>query len=166
MAGSQFAGTVRVRATAVAVAVVGVVLLLGSLGLLAVLRDALTTQLRASIQLRATEVIADLNVGASPALPDNEFELVQVLDGARTVLVSSAAIRGAAPLADLAPGRSAEVAVPVDDRPFLVTATAAETAQGRRIVLVARSLDEVAEPTQAVILALVLGLPRSWPWWA
>ncbi|MGQ0841603.1 sensor histidine kinase [Actinokineospora sp.] len=148
--------TVRVRATAAAVVVVGVVLLGGSIALLAVLRDSLATQVRADAQLRAGELAADVAAaGIMPTLADGDGELVQIrLDGAVV-----AANQGGAFLAGLTPGQSAEVGVPGDDERFLAVAVAAETGRGRFVVQVARSLDDVADPTQAVVLALVVGLP-------
>ena len=154
-------GTVRVRTTAAAVLVLGVVLLVGAFALLGVLRSALTTQVRAAAQLRATEVAAQLtaSAGALPVLPDTEGELVQVLDASGTVLAASPAIRGAAPLGRLVPGQSGAVDVPSDDVPYLAVAVRASTANGPLVVLAARTLDEVEEPSQTVIIALSVGLP-------
>jgi len=153
------AGTVRVRATAAAVAVLAIVLLVGAFALLGVLRTALTTQVRAAAQLRATEVAGQLTGGNLPDLPNIDGELVQVLDPSGAVLAASPAIRGAGPLGRLVPGQSAEVDVPSDDVRYLAVAVPAETPRGRLTVLTARTLDVVDEPSQTVIIALIVGLP-------
>ncbi|MGH9267765.1 MAG: sensor histidine kinase, partial [Acidimicrobiales bacterium] len=57
------------------------------------------------------------------------------------------------------PGGSTEIEVPVDDGDFLAVATAANTAEGRFIVVVARSLEDVTDPTRAVTSLLFIGLP-------
>jgi signal transduction histidine kinase len=155
------AGTVRVRATAAAVLVLGVVLLAGAFALLGVLREALTTQVKAAAQLKATEVAGQLTAsgGIPPDLPSTEGELVQVLAADGGVEAGSPAIRNAAPLARLVSGTTAEIDVPSDDARYLAVAVPAETARGRMTVLTARTLDEVNEPSQTVIIALTVGLP-------
>ncbi|BCB89586.1 hypothetical protein [Phytohabitans suffuscus] len=60
-------GSVRVRTTAVAVAVVGVSLLIGAVALVASLDQALERELRAAMAVRATEAAQAVRSGADPA---------------------------------------------------------------------------------------------------
>jgi signal transduction histidine kinase len=156
-------GTVRVRTTLAALAVVGVAMAAGGVALVAVLHGALTQEVRATTRLRATELAADLRSGPAPAAlavgGDPEDLLIQVLDGRGQVVASSANVRGLPPVARLRPGTSATVGVPIDNDPFLAVAAAATTPQGRRTVVVARALDTIGEATQIVTTLLAVGLP-------
>jgi signal transduction histidine kinase len=161
-------GTVRVRTTVAAVLVAGLAMAVGGLALVAVLRASLTRELRTAARLRGQDV-ADLLVAdaAGPGpLTVNEADelLIQVLDERGRVVVASPNVEGMAPLARLRPGQSAEVelpeAAPVEaDGRFLAVAVGADTALGRRTVLVARSTEAVTETTAAVGGLLAVGLP-------
>lgn len=156
------AGTVRVRTTVAAVAVVGVALLAGSLALVAILGNTLTREVLNAARLRAGEVAAVLESGIQPsmvALLEEDDALVQVLDEDGAVVASSPTIEGERPLARLRPGESSEIGVAGDDDDFLAVAASADTPQGRYIVLVARALEEVTESTRTVSGVLVIGLP-------
>jgi signal transduction histidine kinase len=152
---------VRVRTTLVAVAVVGLAMLLGGIGLVGHLRDSLTDEVRRATELRAREIAAELEGTRAVALglPGEDDQWVQVLDGNGQVLASSAEVTGRPPIAELEPGDSAQVHVPFDDDPLLVAAASADTADGARTVLVARTLDVVVESTRVVVVLLTLGLP-------
>jgi signal transduction histidine kinase len=156
------AGTVRVRTTLAALLVVGAAMLVGGVMLVAVLRSALTGEVRASARLRATEVAAELQAGTRPqALTVGEAEdlLVQVLDEHGRVVTSSRNVQGLPPVARLRPGASARVDVPIDNDDFLAVAVAADTPQGRRTVVVARVADSVGESARIVTVLLAVGLP-------
>ncbi|MGH2651087.1 MAG: histidine kinase dimerization/phospho-acceptor domain-containing protein, partial [Actinomycetota bacterium] len=156
------AGTVRVRTTLVAVVVVGVALLVGSLALVGVLRDTLTREVRNAARIRGKEVAAVLESGTESialAVTDEEEQLIQILDEEGGVVASSRNIEGKPAVARIMPGGSTEIEVPVDDGDFLAVATAANTAEGRFIVVVARSLEDVTDPTRAVTSLLFIGLP-------
>jgi signal transduction histidine kinase len=159
----RWLGTVRVRTTLAALAVVGMAMAAGGVALVAVLRGALTQEVRATTRLRATELAADLRSGPAPAAlavgGDPEDLLIQVLDGRGRVVASSANVRGLPPVARLRPGASARIDVPIDSDPFLAVAVAATTPQGRRTVVVARALDTIGEATQIVTTLLAVGLP-------
>jgi signal transduction histidine kinase len=161
-------GTVRVRTTVLAVLVVGVALLVGAVALVVATRHILTNEVRDAARLRAADVAAALESGTAPGAlglsgmlggPGDDDVLVQVLDAGGTVVASSPNVRGAPPIAQLVPGESARVRAPVDDGDYLAAAAAADTAQGRRTVLVARSLESVTESTQVLTGLLTVGLP-------
>jgi signal transduction histidine kinase len=161
-------GTVRVRTTVAAVVVAGLAMAVGGLALVAVLRGTLTRELRTAARLRAqdvAEVLASDPAGRGPLAVDEPDELlIQVLDeGGRTVAASPSA-GGLPPLARLRAGESAPVtipeAAPVEaDGEFLAVAVGADTALGRRTVLVVRSTEAVSETTAAVGGLLAVGLP-------
>jgi signal transduction histidine kinase len=156
------AGTVRVRTTLAALLVVGAAMLAGGAMLVAVLRAALTGEVRASTRLRATEVAADLQAGTRPealTLGEAEDLLIQVLDAHGRVVTSSGNVQGLPPVARLRPGASGWVRVPIDNDRFLAVAVAADTPEGRLTVVVARVADMVGESARIVTVLLAVGLP-------
>ena len=156
------AGTVRVRTTVAALLVVGVAMVVGGVMLVAVLRNALTSEVETSARLRATEVAADLESGTRPdqlAVGEAEDLLIQVLDERGEVVRSSSNVDGLPPVARLRPGASAKVDVPIDNDDFLAVAVAATTPDGRLTVVVARVADMIGESTRIVTVLLAVGLP-------
>jgi signal transduction histidine kinase len=156
------AGTVRVRTTLAALLVVGAAMLVGGVMLVAVLRSALTGEVRASARLRAAEVAAALEAGTRPAeltVGESEDLLIQVLDEHGRVVRSSRNVRGLPPVARLRPGTAARVRVPIDNDRFIAVAVAADTPQGRLTVVVARVADMVGESARIVTVLLAVGLP-------
>jgi signal transduction histidine kinase len=157
-------GSVRVRTTVAAVVVVGLAMAVGALVLVAVLRDTLTREVRNAARLRGQDVAAVLASGASGqgplAVDDAEELLIQVLDEDGRVVQASANAAGLPAMAQLRPGQSAEVEPPTEEGgEFLAVATAADTPQGRRTVVVLRSTDTVGDATAAVSWLLAVGLP-------
>jgi signal transduction histidine kinase len=163
-------GSVRVRTTVAAVAVVGVAMVVGAVVMVVVLRDTLTREVRAAARLRAEDVAAVLGAGSGAAGPgtlavdDADELLIQVLDGGGRVVAASANVEGRPPVARLRPGAWAEVEIPAgepmdESGEFLAVATGADTPQGQRTVLVARSTEAVGEAVAAVSALLAVGLP-------
>jgi signal transduction histidine kinase len=165
-------GSVRVRTTVAAVAVVGVAMVVGAVVMVVVLRSTLTREVRAAARLRAEDVAAVLAAGggsgvAGPgmlAVDDADERLIQVLDGGGRVVAASPNAEGRPPVARLRPGSSAEVEVPAggpmdESGEFLAVATGADTPRGQRTVLVARSTEAVDEAVAAVGGLLAVGLP-------
>jgi signal transduction histidine kinase len=161
-------GTVRVRTTLGAVVVAGLAMAVGALVLVAVLRDTLTREVGTAARLRAQDVASvlasDPTGRGSLAVDDPEEWIIQVLDDGGRVVAASENADGLAPVARLPPGGSAEVEVPAggpveDEAEFLAVATGADTPQGRRTVVVARSTEAVTEATAAVGGLLAIGLP-------
>ena len=159
----DFGGTVRVRTTAAAVAVVGFALLGASLALVAILDDSLTQSVDEQARLRADEVAAALS---NPTFTPGETgtreddEVVQVVGPDGTVIAWSANVAGLPTLAALPAGGSARLRVPWDPEvDYLLVATAAELSGRPPTVLVGRALDDVADATRIVSNLLAVGLP-------
>jgi signal transduction histidine kinase len=153
-------GTVRVRTTLAAAVIVGVALVAGALALLLLLRNELTDEVRAAAQLRADDVATALEDGASPeevtASSDDDV-LIQVRDEDGRVVASSPHLEEDLPQVE--PGDSDEIMIDTDDEPFLAVGATAETSAGRSSIVVARTLETVAESTRLVGGFLVVGLP-------
>jgi signal transduction histidine kinase len=149
---------VRVRTTAVAVAVVGVSLLLGAVALVVSLDAALGRELRASAAVQSTEAARTLDSGGDPVagMAGDDDRALQVLGPGGEVTAATRNAAGHPPMARLAPGGAREVHVPFDDDAYLVVAAAAS---GGRMVLVGYSLDSVSESTSALAALLAIGLP-------
>ncbi|GAA4700884.1 sensor histidine kinase [Phytohabitans rumicis] len=151
--------SVRVRTTAAAVAVVGLALVIGAVALVVALRVILTREIESAAELRGIQIAGLLEAGSSPefvAAGESDEGFVQVLDRNGTVVAASPELAGQPAVARLSPGETAHVDVEFEDDEFLTVAT---DAGGRFTVLTARSLDPVAESTQAVTLLLAAGLP-------
>ncbi len=156
-------GSVRLRTTAGAVVVVGAALLIGSLVLLAVLRDTLSGGVSDAARLRAEEVGAVLAASSEPLtelpIADDDEQLIQVLDPDGRVVASSHNMEGRPALVRLRPGQSATVRAPVGDDRFVLVATEALTPGGPVTVVAGRELDKVAESTRVVSRILLPGIP-------
>ncbi len=159
-------GSVRVRTTIAASAVVGLALVLASLALVAQLSRSLTSNVRDVALSRAAAVAAELQDGGVPVLGIGEAddEFVQVLDQGRDVVASSSNVSGRPALVQLEDDDETTASVPssgtsLEDATFLVVAAEASTPEGDRSVLVGRSLDDVKEATSAVVPSLAVGVP-------
>ncbi len=155
-------GSIRLRTTAAAVAVVGVALLIGAAVMIAIVRDAQDDSVRTAARSRAREVVAVLESGevaAHLAVDDDDEELIiQILDHTGRAVDASPNMRGRPPLTDLEPGESTRLATtPVEDEPFLVVAERANAPGGRFTVLVARTVSDDA--TEAASEVLWRGVP-------
>jgi len=93
-------GSVRLRLTIAATAVVGVALVAGAIAVLVVLRSTLTEDVRNAASLRATQIAASISDGNGvvPAFGNRDGELVQVLDGSGRVVGASPELANAAPM--------------------------------------------------------------------
>lgn len=157
------AGTVRVRTTGGAVLVVGVALLVGGVLLVASLRESLVNDRREIAEAQADEVIALLDATADPSsimVPEVDDQVVQVVDANGVVVASSSNAAGALPIAQLAPGASAEVQPPLgDESAYIAVAVVHDAPGGQLTVLVARGLDDVVDSTDILTRLLLIGLP-------
>lgn len=154
-------GTVRVRTTLAAAAIVGVALLAGSIALVTLLRDTLVQGVESATQLRVEEVAATLATARDPALfvtGDNDEELVQILDQGRSVVASSPQLASGDHVPRLAPGQVVHLEL-VGQEEFVVAAGAVDAPSGPLTVVVARSLEDVSDATRAVTGLLATGLP-------
>ena len=155
-------GSVRLRTTVAAMAVVGLALAVGAAGMMATLQGRLLDEVEAGAERRAEEVAADLERGRSPDLSvtDDDEEFVQILAGA-SVEAASGNLRAGSPVAAAGgvDGRQVDVDVD-DDRERFVVAVESVEGDGRdRRVLVGRSVEDVSDAVSAVWSLLRLGLP-------
>ncbi len=152
-------GSVRVRTTMGAVAVVAIALVIAAITMLAILRRSLTDNVRAAALQRA-EAVADFVSDGSfsdPIQGSSDDEFVQVLDDQGRVVLASSNAEARPLVDDLPSGENREVEVPFDDDPFL--AVAAEDRQRNHTIVVGRTLDGVVESTQVVGGLLLVGIP-------
>jgi signal transduction histidine kinase len=157
------AGSVRVRTTALAVLVVGMALLIGSVLMVSLLRGSLTDDVRTAALVRA-ETVADFlrsSPGSDLPVGNQDEEFAQVLDAHGQVVASSANLSGRPPVVRLAPGETRRLAhVPFEEEdPFLAVATSANGPSGTVTVIVGRTLDTVNESTLATTRLLAAGIP-------
>jgi signal transduction histidine kinase len=161
-------GMVRVRTTLAAVVVVGAAMAVGAVVLVAVLRGTLSREVRTAAGLRGQDVASLLASDPAPAGPlavaEPDELLIQVLDDRGRVVAASPNAGGLAPVARLRPGESGLVRAPPGGPveaggELLAVASGADTPQGRRTVVVARSTDDVGEATAVVTRLLAIGLP-------
>jgi signal transduction histidine kinase len=152
---------IRWRTTGIAVAVVGVSVMIVSSALLVTLRSTLSEQIHDDAWLRANEVAAAWS--GDPEQPllagDAEDLLIQVVAADGTVLASSPNVDGEPAVARLDPGESVETTTPLDDAKFFVVAAGVEGDGEASTVLVGRALDDVSETTWAVVWVLLVGVP-------
>jgi len=160
--------TVRVRITAAAVIVVGIVLVLGAFWLVRAHRSTLTTNLETTARLRSQDIAATIDDGGFPpllAVPRGDENLVQVVDGNGAVVARSANIPGGDRISRLEPdadGYSAHTVSGIgrrSDGPYRVVARRVVTPRGTYIVYVARSLEGVARSTDSLVRMLWWALP-------
>src|SRR5919106_604502 len=142
-------GTVRVRTTAGAVVVVGVALLIAAVAMVGLLRRSLTANVTTAARARAdavADLVAEGSSGQIVRVGDPEDEFVQVLDSRGDVVRYSRNVEEEAALLRLVPGETGrlERLPDVEDDPFLVVATGAETPQGPVTVMVGRTLESVS----------------------
>jgi len=139
-----------------------VALAAGGALLVLVLQWSLTRDIQTAARLRAQDVVALLDAGRPPdrlAVDNTEESVVQVIDRAGRVVAASANIAGRPPLGDLRPGEARTVRqLPIgDDESYRLVALG--SADGRYVVLVARTLDPATEGRAVVAGALAVGLP-------
>jgi signal transduction histidine kinase len=155
------AGSVRVRTTIAATLLVGLALLAGGIALVVAMRHALTTEVRDTARVRATDTAAALEAGTPPSYVaagldrDDDDAFIQILDDSGNVVAASPLVAGDPPVARLDPGESAEVRVTDEDDEFVAVADDA----GRYTVIAGRILDTVGESTTVVTDLLKVGLP-------
>jgi signal transduction histidine kinase len=159
---------VRLRSALAAAVVVAVASLLAGGVLLVTARGILLDNISTAANDRAAQVAAALETGSDlttllrPSARDRT--VVQVLDAAGRVEAASDALAGQTAISPLTPGPAKRVKeqrhLPgPHDEPFWIVAEGVTTPSGNRTVLVAESLDTVGDGTDAVIVALLLGLP-------
>ena len=156
--------SLRARAVAGAVALVGLALVIGSVSMVLLVRSSLTSNVREAAELRADDLATTLETGggsaADFAVEDDADALIQVVAADGTVVASSPNVDGLDPVADLEAGESVVLdGVPVGEDRFVAIASAADTPDGPVTVLVARALDGADEATWALVRILAIGVP-------
>jgi signal transduction histidine kinase len=158
-------GTVRVRATINAVAVMALAVGLASIALVALLHRSLQREIDDRATLRLHDVAALAERGQLPptlAGVDEDGTVAQVVVSGR-VVAQSAVVQGAVPLASFAPATSQVVvrtvgrAHIVGGAVYRVAAAAVSTPGGPAVVYVAASLEPVTDGIHALeaLLAVV-----------
>jgi signal transduction histidine kinase len=154
------ARSVRGRLTASAVAIVGVVVLIGAIVLVLFLDRSLTESVVADLRVRSDELAARLESGADPAsltAEDTDEVLVQVLDSDGRLIAASEEA-GSDPLARIAIRDTASIEGD-EGEPFLIYAAEGELPGQDGQVLVARSIRHIEETTSLVTTLLAIGIP-------
>ena len=153
----RFPGGIRIRTSAAAVVIVGVVLVLASIAMVAFVGRSVRAQVSDEAELRATQ-IAEAPGAAGPVVPVGDLteEFVQVLNGGQVVAWSEN-VAGLEPFATPPPGALTDLpSVPFDPGPWAVFAV---RAADRRTVVVGRNIDDVGDMRRTVTRALVIGIP-------
>lgn len=154
-------GTVRIRATLFATAVVALALGLGSATLVWFLGNSMRSDLERNAVLRADDYAALISSGTPPEELDIRLEedvIVQIVDRSGRPVAGSPTAPTDSPLAVLEPGEVAIDHFGTDDR-YLIVARSAELGTETFLVLLGRDLDDVAETTSALTAALLIGVP-------
>jgi len=161
-------GSVRLRTTAAATAVVLLTLTVGSWVLLSTLRSALADNQDDVARARADDL---LTLAAAGRLPDRlpsvgDDGFVQVVSATGQVVAATPHVQGRPPLATFAPASGAATARTVrgvrDDRDFedyRVWAVRGASPSGPVTVYVATSLEQVSETVGALRRLLLVGVP-------
>jgi signal transduction histidine kinase len=161
---------VRMRSALAAGFVVAVASVLAGIVLLITARGILLDNVNTAANDRAGQVAAALagndqnTISATLRPSPRERTVVQVINAAGRVVEASDAISGVPPISALRPGpgerareqRRLEVG---RNEPFRIVAVGVTTSSGLQTVLVAESLDTVDDGTEAIIAALLIGLP-------
>jgi signal transduction histidine kinase len=138
----------------VAVAVVGIAMLVGSLAMLSFVERSLTAQAADGAEVKAAELVAaaDSPSGVIDVLDPTE-EFIQVSrDGA--IVAASENVGGMPPLASPSPGEHVRLdTVPFTNAPFIVAAAA----RGDLTAVVGRNIDDEIDARNTVRNALLFG---------
>ena len=154
-------GSVRLRATLGAVAVVAAALLVCGLMMVMILRQTLIAGVIDDAHNRAEEVGRQIAAGPRSAeipVSDEDEEVVQIYDAAGTILAASPNARGMGPLVGPHHPEDQPVDNPVGEDPMVVVTVTRDTAAGPRTILDARALGTVNDTIRAVTDELAIGL--------
>jgi signal transduction histidine kinase len=159
----------RARTTVAACTVVGVALLAGAAGLLAVLHNSLVANIDAGAAARAADIAAQAAQGPLPAtlaVRGHEDALVQVADASGRVVAASANLEGQQAITGLRPAAGRPVTATLRHAPigeggdeFRVVAQSARSPSGPLTIYVASSLGGTNESLTAVRNILLVGMP-------
>lgn len=161
---------VRARSTIVAVVVVGAALIVGAIGLIAVLQVSLTNSIEQSVRQRAQDIAAQIGsddvdaVSATAGATPGDLTIVQVVGGYDNVLLASPSIDGEAAILPEGVAKEGpvtrELPLPfVDNDRYLVAAVASTTSQGPITAIAAQSVEPIHRVVRTVVLALAAAAP-------
>jgi signal transduction histidine kinase len=160
---------VRMRSALAAALVVAVVSVLAGVVLLFTARGILIDNANATARDRASQVAEDVATGGDDLTTllepsAREHTLVQVLDAGGNVIAASPALAGQPAMSPLRPhpgdqGHENRRLAAAHDESFRIVAEGVRTPAGERTVLVGQSLDAVDDGTEAIVGALIIGLP-------
>jgi signal transduction histidine kinase len=156
---------VRVRSALAAAVVVAFASLLAGAALLVTAQAILTANVDTAAESRADRVVTALAGGADMERVlrpcPRERTVVQILDDVGTVVAASTALAGRPAISPLRPedgGRARETRE-LGSEDFRVVAAGVGTPYGSRTVLVGESLDLVDDGSDAIVAAMLLGMP-------
>ncbi|MFG2622561.1 sensor histidine kinase [Streptomyces sp. NPDC048507] len=165
-------GSVRVKTTLTAVAVVTLALLAACAGLLGVIHHGLVGSAEDTALTRARAVADKTARGRLVerlSVPDGEDSLLQVVTHDGRILAAGDNLTGRGPVADFAPtedhthaARDIDLALPPDPtpRPFRLVALAARDMDGRDVTVYAGTSLSTARHTESLLLtAMAPGIP-------
>lgn len=156
-------GTVRLRTTLGAVAVVGVALAVAGVALTVGLRESLINDRREVAEARADEIVAAIEDAGDPVevgITDVDDQWVQVVNSTGAVVASSENAASRPAVVTLEPDSAAQLETDIgDDRLYIAAAAAVGTPAGQYVVIVGRGLDDVVDSTDVLTQLLVIALP-------
>ncbi|WP_435741840.1 sensor histidine kinase [Nocardioides sp. SYSU DS0663] len=156
--------SVRLRTTAAAVVVVAVVLLLGAVALVALVRGSLRDGLAASAEERASVLADQVESSGLPTPDPDEADDLDNLDDPddllwQVVTADGEVVAASQPLGRSLPVEEDDVTLRGADHDYLVVTEDVELDGEELHVVVATSLEDVADSTEALLTPLAVGLP-------
>lgn len=167
----------RLRLTALATAVVAVVLTGTAVALVTVQRIELFSTLDNSLEQRAESMATDFRreIPPRPLDTNDEDRAVQVVDDSGRVLVTSTNLVGQAALVELGANQAELFAthddLPLEDDRYRVLSRRIETAAGPATLHVAENIDDLSDALTNLVIALAITLPAitlvlaALTWW-
>ncbi len=158
--------SIRARVTAIATAVVVLVLVATSFGLVVLQRHVLMGNVDEAIRNQATDLAAAWSAGRAPTTIDglgDDDAAAQIVDVDGRVVASSANVRGAAPISDPPPAGQTSIVrtiggLPHDGARFRVVSLRT-AGPSPAVVHVAAPLDDLDESILALTRALLAAVP-------
>jgi signal transduction histidine kinase len=162
---ARLAKTVRFRVTAYAVLAVFVVLVVTGVILVGSQRRTLTSNIDEGLAQGAASIESALAAGVPTVLGGfgDDDAVAQVVSPEGRVLASTTNVAGQGPIADLPRGRDRVLYtasdLPHDQAEFRLLARRVDTAQGPMVIMVASTLGDVEESTDALATSLTVTIP-------
>ena len=159
-------GTLRFRITALATAVVAVILVLAGVALVGAQRRQLTANLESVLRQRAHDVTAGLRGGHAAqdlSSGDGQDRFAQVTTPSGRVLASSRNLEGRPPVVGTPSGRVATFrtvgGLRIDNSEYRVLSTRVLTPDGVVVLHMGANLDDIIDSTHVLIRSLTIAIP-------